>query len=328
MMFGKELEALAVNNTRARLVVLLLGDPQVLEGGQRTKDGTTDPDGVLPFRRSNDLDLDGGWRETSDFLLHPVSNTSIHGGTTRHDNVGQQVLPDVNVASHDGVVDNLVNTRRFHTKEGRLEQRLGGTETLVADGDDLTVGKFIGLVDGGGGGGSVHLTLEVQGNVAKLLLDVTDDLTFSGGGEGVALLSHDLTKVVGDITTSQVQTGDGMGKSKTFIDGNHVGDTITRVTDLTSGTTRGIEGEDSLDTDVSGRHVEGLEHDLSHLLPVGLGVEGSLSKHGGALLRGNTELIVEGVVPDLLHVVPVGDDTMLDGVLEGEDTSLALGLIA
>ena len=30
----------------------------------------------------------------------------------------------------------------------------------------------------------------------------------------------------------------------------------------------------------------------------------------------------------LLHVVPVGNDTVLDGVLEGEDTSLALGLIA
>ena len=30
----------------------------------------------------------------------------------------------------------------------------------------------------------------------------------------------------------------------------------------------------------------------------------------------------------LLHVVPVGNDTVLDGVLEGKDTSLALGLIA
>jgi len=32
-------------------------------------------------------------------------------------------------------------------------------------------------------------------------------------------------------------------------------------------------------------------------------------------------------MPDLLHVVPVGDDSMLDGVFQGEDTSLALGLI-
>ena len=74
--------------------------------------------------------------------------------------------------------------------------------------------------------------------------------------------------------------------------------------------------------------VEGLEHDLSHLLTVGLGVKRGLGQKNGVLLRGNTELIVEGVVPDLLHIVPVGDNTVLDGVLQGEDTSLGLGLIS
>jgi hypothetical protein len=45
------------------------------------------------------------------------------------------------------------------------------------------------------------------------------------------------------------------------------------------------------------------------------------------LLGGNAELIVEGVVPDLLHVVPVGHDAVLDGVLEREDATLGLGLV-
>ena len=31
--------------------------------------------------------------------------------------------------------------------------------------------------------------------------------------------------------------------------------------------------------------------------------------------------------PDLLHVVPVGHDTVLDGVLEGKDTTLGLSLV-
>ena len=43
-------------------------------------------------------------------------------------------------------------------------------------------------------------------------------------------------------------------------------------------------------------------------------------------LGSHTQLIVEGVVPDLLHIAPVGHDTVLDGVLEGEDASLVLGL--
>ncbi|KAK0073188.1 hypothetical protein PV325_010147 [Microctonus aethiopoides] len=50
---------LAMNNARAGFVVFLLGDPHLLEGGQGSKDGTTDPYGVFPFRWSNDLDFDG-----------------------------------------------------------------------------------------------------------------------------------------------------------------------------------------------------------------------------------------------------------------------------
>lgn len=33
------------------------------------------------------------------------------------------------------------------------------------------------------------------------------------------------------------------------------------------------------------------------------------------LLKGHTQLIVKSVMPDLLHVIPVGDGTMLSGVL-------------
>merc|ERR1719245_991668 len=216
----------------------------------------------------------------------------------------------------------------LHSQEGRLEESLGAPEPLVANGDDLTVGQLIGLLQGGGGSSSGHLLLKVQSDIAELLLDVTDNLTLSSGGERVATLSEDLHEVVGELTASQVKTDDGVGESITFIDGDTVGDTVTRVHHDTSGTARGIEGEDSLDGDIHGGQVEGLEHDLGHLLPVGLGVEGSLSEEDGLLLRGHTELVVHGVVPDLLHVIPVGDDSVLHGVLEGQDTPLGLGLVS
>merc|ERR1740129_482763 len=60
---------------------------------------------------------------------------------------------------------------------------------------------------------------------------------------------------------------------------------------------------------------------------VSLGVEGRLSQEDGLLLWGNAELIVEGVMPDLLHIIPVGDDTVFNGVFQGEDTSLGLSFI-
>merc|ERR1711990_305212 len=105
----KRLEALPVDAGGAGLVVLLLGDPHLLEGGEGGEDGASDPDGVLPLGGSDDLDLDGGGSQGGDLLLHTVSNTGVHSGASGHDGVGVQVLPDVNVALHDGVVDSLVD---------------------------------------------------------------------------------------------------------------------------------------------------------------------------------------------------------------------------
>merc|ERR1711983_751675 len=98
------LEAFSVDNGWAAFVVFLLGDPHLLEGGEGSQDGSSDPYGVFSFWGSNDLDFDGGWSQGSDFLLHSVSNTWVHGGASRHDGVGVQVLTDVNIALHDGVV--------------------------------------------------------------------------------------------------------------------------------------------------------------------------------------------------------------------------------
>jgi len=61
---------------------------------------------------------------------------------------------------------------------------------------------------------------------------------------------------------------------------------------------------------------------LSHLLTVGFGVERGLSEKDGVLLGSDTELIVESVMPDLFHVVPVGDNAVLDRIFEGQDTTL------
>merc|ERR1740131_490460 len=124
------LEALAVDNGWAALIILLLGDPHLLEGGEGGQDGSSDPDGVLPLWWSNDLDLDGGRSKSSDFLLHPVSDTRVHGGASGHDSVGIEILTDVNIALHDGVVGGLVDATGLHSEEGRLEESLGAPEPL------------------------------------------------------------------------------------------------------------------------------------------------------------------------------------------------------
>jgi len=107
---GSCLETLPVDNGWAGLVILLLGDPHLLEGGEGGQDGSSDPDRVLPLWWSNDLDLHGAGSKSGDLLLHSVSDTGVHGGATGEDSVGIEILPDVNVAFHDGVVDGLVDS--------------------------------------------------------------------------------------------------------------------------------------------------------------------------------------------------------------------------
>merc|ERR1711953_1526960 len=71
----------------------------------------------------------------------------------------------------------------------------------------------------------IHFLFKVKGNIAELFLDIPDNFPLSSGGERVASLSQDLHQVVSEVTASQVQPEDGMGKSITFIDGDGVGDT-------------------------------------------------------------------------------------------------------
>ena len=62
---------------------------------------------------------------------------------------------------------------------------------------------------------------------------------------------HDLHKIVGQVASGQVETQDGVGEGVTLVDGDGVRDTISDVEDHTGGTTRGVQGEHSLDAHVA-----------------------------------------------------------------------------
>ena len=256
------LEALAVHNCRTRLIIFLLGDPHLLEGGKRCQDGASNPDRIFTLWGSNDLDLHGWWSERSNFLLHAVSNTWVHGGTTRKHSVGIQIFTDVNITLHDGIVGGFMDASRFHAKEGWLKHSLWAAEALISNGDDLPIRKLIALFKAGAGCRCGHFLLKVKSNIAQFLLDVTDNLTLGSGGEGVASLSQDLHKVVSEISASQIKTQDSMGQSIAFIDGDSVAYTITTIHDNTSGTTRGVQRQYSLDGNIHGWGVESLKHNL------------------------------------------------------------------
>uniref|UniRef100_H2ZAT4 Uncharacterized protein n=1 Tax=Ciona savignyi TaxID=51511 RepID=H2ZAT4_CIOSA len=104
----------------------------------RCEDGASDPYGVFPLRRSNDLDLHGAGSKSSDLLLHPVGDTRVHGGTSGENVVGVEILADVDIALHDGVVGGFVDSSGFHSYERRLEERFWASKSLISDRNDLT----------------------------------------------------------------------------------------------------------------------------------------------------------------------------------------------
>jgi hypothetical protein len=320
-------EALLVDDLSAVLVVLGLEDPLALEGGEGGENGTTDPDGVLTLRGSDDAGLEAGGTSALELLGEALGHTVEHGGTTGEDDVGEEILADVDIALGDGLGDEGgVAVTIAETDEVGLEEGLRAAEALRLDGDDGGIGELELSLDG-----LVvlllHLFVEVEGDVAGLFLDVADDFLLGRGGEGGATFHKELHHVLSEVATGKIDTADGVRHGETFVDGDGVGDTITGVEDDTGGAASGVEGEDGLDADVHAGAVEGLEHDLGHLLAVDLRVHGGLSEEDVVLFGVDAELVVEGVVPDEFHVVPVGDDTVLDGVGDGEDTTAGLGVI-
>jgi len=298
-----------------------------LESGEGGQDRSTNPYRVFTLRRSNNFDFYCGWCKVDEFLLHAVSNSREHCCSSRKDDVSVQIFTDVDVAFHDGVVCAFVNTSRFTSNEGRLEECLRATEAFISDSDDLTIRKFVALFKGGGRSSGFHFSVEVKGNVAEFFLDVTDDFTFSGGCERVTTFSEDFHEVVSQITSSHIETHDGVREGISFIDWDSVANSISNIEDNTSCTSRSVEGEDSLDGDIHGRGVEGFEHDLSHFFTIGLRIQWGLSEEDRVFLRSNTKLVVEGVVPDLFHIVPVGDNTVFNWVFERQDSTFRLGLV-
>ena len=113
-----------------------------------------------------------------------------------------------------------------------------------------------------------------------------------------------------------------MGKRETFVDGDSVCHTVSRIKHDAGCTPGSVQRQYSLNGHVERRGVECFEHDLRHLFTVSLGVEGCLGEKDGVLVWSNAKFIVECMMPDLLHGIPISDDAMFDGVFEGQDTAL------
>ena len=80
-----------------------------------------------------------------------------------------------------------------------------------------------------------------------------------------------------------------------------------------------------MDGGVEGGDAERLEHDLGHDLAVPGGGERCFCEERRVVLGSCEKLVAVDVVVYPSHVVPVGDDSMGDGMIEVEDIPVGLG---
>jgi hypothetical protein len=315
-----------VDDSGTVLLVVLGGDPgqgevisEVMYGGQ---DGGIYPDSILPVSGGNHADLLAVGGKGDDLGFESVGEALVHGGAAGKDYVLAKILPHINVGGGHGgpgevleghpgyavilfVLKYALKCFCIYTDFG-LEEELGaGHADMGGHGDDTFVGHGVLLVVLGRVLGLTVLLLVVLGDVAKLFLDVAGNFKLDVRGE-----IH-----IGFVEELLHPGGEGVAGDLHLLDG--VGDTVTSIDDETGGPAGGVEGHDSLEGDEDFLYLEGLEQNGDHLLAVGLGVARDLGQEDAeGLLRGNTELLVESVVPNLFHVYPGLNDTSGDGVLK------------
>lgn len=312
------------------LLVLVFGDPLTGEGLEGALDGTTSPYGVVSVGGSNNLDISSFWAESRDFFLDSIWKTLVKSGTTGKDDVTVKVGSNIKIAVSDGFATELMHTHCFVTflDEAGVEESFWGHESWGVNADGLTIWKLVVLGEFSAGTGFGFVGLAVEGDESGLFLNGSNNLVPCGFTTLLldTIGGKEVNEVVGNGSTSDEVLVNGVRNGETFIDWDSMGNTISRINDATGSSTVGVEGKDSLDGNVHTSNLESLEHELGHLLSVGFWVHWGFSKENVVLGGIDSELVGEAVLPDLLHLGPVGNDTGLNWVGKLKDTSHFLGL--
>ena len=159
-----------------------------------------------------------------------------------------------------------------------IEESFGASEHLGSNFDNVTIWEFIFFSFSGVVFEGFHFFVKVKSYIAEFFLDVPDNFSFGRGSESVSLFSEESHHVIGKVSTGKIISLDSMWERVTLIDWDSMSNTITRIHNATSNSTRGVEGKNSLNSNIESWDVEILKENLDHSLSVLLGVSWSFSE--------------------------------------------------
>ena len=87
---------------------------------------------------------------------------------------------------------------------------------FVTNRNDLTVREFVTLFKTGALSSSLNFLLEIEGDVAQFLLDVTNNFSLGSGTERVSTFGKNLHEVVSKIAASKIESKNRVRQSITY----------------------------------------------------------------------------------------------------------------
>ena len=113
-----------------------------------------------------------------------------------------------------------------------------------------------------------------------------------------------------------------------FINRYSMADTLPSIQNYTVSPSTGINTQNSLLTDIKTRDVESFKHDLGHFLLILKRIERCFCEQNRMFFWSDFQLLVKTVVPYFFHVVPILNDSLFDGVRNGEHSPFLLSFVA
>mmetsp|Transcript_28081 Transcript_28081/g.90531 ORF Transcript_28081/g.90531 Transcript_28081/m.90531 type:complete len:362 (+) Transcript_28081:318-1403(+) len=289
------------------------------------EDGAAEEDEVLPAGWVLDAHLeffealfvalqDFGEVALGDVSFEAGGEAGVHGGAAGEDDVLVVFGAGVDVGGLYHVEDHVSHALGFDVDEGGLEEGFRGFEALAAELDDAAVGEGVGFLENRRFLGELPFLRDVVGDVAELFLDLADGFEVGGAIKGVASEEEEFDEVPRDVAAGDVEPADQVLRDEAVVDRDDVRHAVARVDDAAREEALGVEGQHGLDRHVAVGEAIGLEHVGHELAAVRQGIHRRLRQHDLKVLRIDPELLVEGVIPEQLHVVPVLHDPVLHGV--------------
>lgn len=165
----------------------------------------------------------------------------------------------------------------------------------------------------------VDIEADRNRHVALQFLDPLHDFELCGRVEHVAGSPQEQLQMLRHVPAAEIDSLNGIADREALEDGTAMADTVAAIEDDARSLSSGIQTQDGLLLEENLWRAKLLEKDVCSLHAITVRIQWRLSQKNRMLLRRGLQLI-ENMPPKLFHIVPVLNDSVLNRVVELQDS--------